>query len=99
MRGRPGGQRQTRLKPAEVDELVHRRSDGATIAEVAGRFGIRRTTVMAHLRRRHGTFEASDAREYGAFSFGPKQDGPSGAAGAIIAARYRSAPPDRQSQG
>jgi DNA-directed RNA polymerase specialized sigma24 family protein len=45
-------QRQTRLPPPQIDDLVERRSAGATIAELAEFFDIHRTTVMAHLRRR-----------------------------------------------
>ena len=47
-------QKQTRLSPPRVEELVETRSTGATIAELAERFDIHRTTVMAHLRRQAG---------------------------------------------
>ena len=47
-------QKQTRLTPPQIDELIHRRASGSTIEELAHSFGIHRTTVMAHLRRCFG---------------------------------------------
>ncbi len=47
-------QQQTRLTPPQVDELLEQRAAGATIKELAERFGIHRTTVMAHFQRRRG---------------------------------------------
>jgi AraC-like DNA-binding protein len=44
-------QDQRRLVAAEIGDLVHGYEAGATILELAGRFEISRTTVMAHLRR------------------------------------------------
>ena len=53
-RSRGPRQKQTRLKPAQVDELVEARAAGATIMEIAEQYGIHRTTVMAHFQRRGG---------------------------------------------
>jgi DNA-directed RNA polymerase specialized sigma24 family protein len=47
-------QKQTRLTPTQVDDLIERRVAGTTIADLAKRFGIHRTTVMAHLHRHAG---------------------------------------------
>jgi hypothetical protein len=44
---------QRRLRAADVDSLVDGYRAGATIMELAGRFSISRTTVMAHLNRRN----------------------------------------------
>ncbi len=44
---------QRRLRAADVDSLVDGYETGATIAELATRFTINRTTVMAHLNRRN----------------------------------------------
>ena len=44
---------QRRLRPADVDALVDGYHAGATIMQLAERFDISRTTVMAHLDRRH----------------------------------------------
>jgi DNA-binding MarR family transcriptional regulator len=45
-------QRQHRLKPEEIDELVHAYKAGELIKDLADRFSIHRSTVMAHLQRR-----------------------------------------------
>jgi DNA-binding transcriptional ArsR family regulator len=42
---------QHRLDPSRVAELVASYQDGATIDDLAERFGVHRTTVMAHLDR------------------------------------------------
>jgi hypothetical protein len=51
-------QRQHRLSPDEVGQLLARRAAGSTILQLASEFGVHRTTVIAHLRRstplRHG---------------------------------------------
>jgi len=47
----PVRQRQTRLVKSEVADLVCDRSKGATILELATRYGVHRTTVIAHLQR------------------------------------------------
>ncbi len=52
MRIRAQRKRVRRLTVADVDELVEDRKAGAQIASLAQRFGIGRTTVMEHLRRR-----------------------------------------------
>lgn len=44
--------RQRRLSPSEVDELVAAYQVGEKVADLAARFGIGRTTVKPHLRRR-----------------------------------------------
>ncbi len=44
-------QKQIRLTAAEVTRLLDHRSRGATIVELAARFDIHRTTVMAHIKR------------------------------------------------
>jgi hypothetical protein len=41
-----------RLTEREVTELITRYRDGATVYDLAERFGIHRTTVSAHLHRR-----------------------------------------------
>lgn len=46
------GQRQIRLTEDEIDDLVSAHLDGASSRELAARFGIHRTTVIAHLKRR-----------------------------------------------
>jgi len=43
---------QGRLRPPDIDALVDRYRAGDTINELADRFGINRTTVIAHLDRR-----------------------------------------------
>jgi DNA-directed RNA polymerase specialized sigma24 family protein len=40
------------LRPAEVDELVEDYRAGATVYDLAARFGISRATIGQHLRRR-----------------------------------------------
>jgi DNA-binding CsgD family transcriptional regulator len=40
------------LRPAEVDDLVETYQAGATVFDLAARFGIDRRTVGQHLRRR-----------------------------------------------
>lgn len=45
-------QRQVRLTKPEIDELVKARATGTTINALAAQFGIHRTTVMDHLKRR-----------------------------------------------
>jgi DNA-binding transcriptional ArsR family regulator len=56
---------QHRLDPSQVAELVAGYQGGATIEDLAERFGVHRTTVMAHLdrsgvkRRRRGIEVAS----------------------------------------
>lgn len=53
-------QAQVRLTESEVDDLLDARLAGASILELASIFGIGRTTVMNHLRRRGvPTVEAS----------------------------------------
>jgi DNA-binding CsgD family transcriptional regulator len=42
---------QRRLGVSEVNKMVDRREAGETIEQLAERFGVHRTTVMAHLRR------------------------------------------------
>ncbi len=51
---RPRGPRQAqvRLTESEVDDLLDARLAGASILELASTFGVGRTTVMNHLRRR-----------------------------------------------
>jgi DNA-binding CsgD family transcriptional regulator len=51
IRARTAGQKQTRLTASQINELLAIRETGATIAELAMRFDIHRTTVMAHLKR------------------------------------------------
>lgn len=48
----PGPQRQRRLNPAEVDQVVAEYESGAPMVELACRWNIHRTTVAAHLDRR-----------------------------------------------
>jgi len=43
---------QVRLTPGEVDNLVQARKAGESILKLAETFGVGRTTVMRHLRRR-----------------------------------------------
>lgn len=45
-------QRQVRLTPEGVDELVLAYQQGATVRELVEQFGIHRTTVLGHLDRR-----------------------------------------------
>ncbi|MFW2381388.1 MAG: hypothetical protein ACN4GZ_06470 [Acidimicrobiales bacterium] len=47
----PLGQEQIRSTASEIDNVLAKRASGATIAELAIRFGILRTTVMAHVKR------------------------------------------------
>ena len=51
IRAPTAGQKQTRLTASQIDELLATRAAGATITELAARFDIHRTTVMAHLKR------------------------------------------------
>ena len=51
IRTRTVGQKQTRLTASQINELLATRAAGATIAQLATRFDIHRTTVMAHLKR------------------------------------------------
>lgn len=46
------GMAQTRLRAEQIDELVARYRDGATLVELASCFGIHRRTVAEHLTRR-----------------------------------------------
>ena len=43
---------QTLLRAEQIDELVARYRDGATLVQLASRFGIHRRTVAEHLTRR-----------------------------------------------
>lgn len=43
---------QTFLTASEVDRLVHDYLDGATVNELADRYGVHRATVSTHLTRR-----------------------------------------------
>ncbi len=45
-------QRQRRLSPSEVDELVALYATGLSVAQVAATFGINRETALLHLQRR-----------------------------------------------
>ena len=45
------GMAQTLLRAEQVDELVARYLDGATLVQLASRFGIHRRTVAEHLAR------------------------------------------------
>lgn len=45
-------QRQVRLSPARVDELALAYQRGATVRELVEQFGVHRTTVLDHLKRR-----------------------------------------------
>lgn len=45
-------QNQVRLSPAGVDELVLAYQQGATVRELVEQFGVHRTTVLDHLKRR-----------------------------------------------
>jgi lambda repressor-like predicted transcriptional regulator len=44
---------QKRLRGTEVDDLVAAYRAGASLDDLADRFGVHRTTAVAHLRRRH----------------------------------------------
>ncbi len=46
------GMAQTLLLPQQVDDLVVRYRDGATLVELATLYGIHRRTVAEHLARR-----------------------------------------------
>jgi lambda repressor-like predicted transcriptional regulator len=46
------GMAQTLLRAEQVDDLVARYRDGATLVQLASRFGIHRRTVAEHLTRR-----------------------------------------------
>jgi DNA-binding transcriptional ArsR family regulator len=59
---------QTLLRPDQIDELVAQYRDGATLVELASRFGVNRRTVAAHLTRRevpirHGRFDQNRIHE------------------------------------
>ena len=59
---------QTLLRPEQVDDLVAEYRDGATLVELASRFGVNRRTVAAHLTRRavpirRGSFDPSRIHE------------------------------------
>jgi len=59
---------QTLLRAEQVDELVARYRDGATLVQLASRFGIHRRTVAEHLTRREvpirrGRFDPSRIHE------------------------------------
>lgn len=45
-------QPQRRLKPAEVDALLAAYLGGDLVRDIAARFGVNRTTVMGHVKRR-----------------------------------------------
>lgn len=45
-------QHQVRLSPARVDELALAYQRGATVRELVEQFGVHRTTVLDHLKRR-----------------------------------------------
>jgi hypothetical protein len=65
------GMAQTFLDAAQVDELVTMYRDGKTMREVAEHFGVHRTTVAIHLRRRsvpvrRGKLSAAQVAEIGA---------------------------------
>jgi hypothetical protein len=51
-KGRLSNPAQRRLTGTGIDDLVARYQAGSTIEMLANRFGIHRTTVMAHLERR-----------------------------------------------
>ena len=63
------GMAQTLLRAEQIDELVARYRDGATLIELASRFGIHRRTVAEHLTRRkvpirrRGRFDPSRIHE------------------------------------
>jgi len=46
---------QTLLRPEQVDDLVAQYREGATLVELASRFGVNRRTVAMHLTRREVT--------------------------------------------
>ena len=48
-------QRQIRLTESQIDDLVRDRALGCTINHLADVYGIHRTTVMGHLKRRRGS--------------------------------------------
>ena len=50
---------QKRLRSAEVDELVAAYRAGDNVEVLAERFGVHRTTAMAHLRRRQVELRAA----------------------------------------
>ena len=59
---------QTLLRPEQVDDLVAEYRSGATLVELAARFGVNRRTVAAHLVRREvpirrGSFDPSRIHE------------------------------------
>lgn len=49
------GMAQTLLRPEQVDDLVAQYREGATLVELASRFGVNRRTVAMHLTRREVT--------------------------------------------
>ncbi len=62
------GMAQTLLRVEQVDDLVARYRDGATLVQLASRFGIHRRTVAEHLTRREvpirrGRFDPSRIHE------------------------------------
>ena len=62
------GMAQTLLRPEQVDDLVTRYRDGATLVQLASLFGIHRRTVAEHLTRRNipirrGSFDPSRIHE------------------------------------
>ena len=62
------GMAQTLLRAEQIDELVARYRDGATLVQLASRFGIHRRTVAEHLTRREvpirrGRFDPSRIHE------------------------------------
>ena len=52
------GMAQTLLRPEQVDDLVAQYREGATLVELASRFGVNRRTVAMHLTRREVTIRA-----------------------------------------
>jgi DNA-binding NarL/FixJ family response regulator len=44
-------QKQHRLKPEEIDDLVYAYQAGELVEDLAARFSIHRTTVIEHVRR------------------------------------------------
>lgn len=66
---------QTLLRPEQVDDLVTRYRDGATLVQLASLFGIHRRTVAEHLTRRNipirrGSFRPSPIDEPTSISAG-----------------------------
>ena len=62
------GMAQTLLRPEQVDDLVAQYREGATLVELASRFGVNRRTVAMHLTRREvmirrGRFDPSRIHE------------------------------------